>query len=130
MIGLGFLVGLGRRLVAGPLADAGLWPASYYRHLTLAALEEEDYPRALHYLRWSEEPLLIQILILRLRLLISRHRREHQTIAGLLPQASGDGPRQKYQDLLIQEERALDLLHQYEARALRMLPPPRQAPPT
>ncbi len=52
------LVRLGRQVLAGPVADAGLLPPKYYRHLILEALEEEDFPRALHHLKWSDEPLL------------------------------------------------------------------------
>ena len=36
MFGLGVLVALGRRLVAATLADTGVLPAGYYRHLALA----------------------------------------------------------------------------------------------
>ena len=75
---------LGRQVLAGPVADAGLLPAGYYRHLVLEALEEEDFPGALHHLKWAEDPLLAQIIVLRLRLLAARHRRQLAAIQDLL----------------------------------------------
>ena len=56
MLGLGLLVRLGRQVLAGPVADSGVLPAGYYRHLVLAALEEEDFPGALRHLKWVERP--------------------------------------------------------------------------
>ncbi len=78
MLGLNLLVRLGRTLFAGPLTDSGVLPASYYRHLALAAMEEENYPEALGYLKWTEDRLLVQVLILRLRLLMARHDRQRR----------------------------------------------------
>ena len=63
MLGLGLLVRLGRQVLAGPVADSGVLPARYYRHLALAALEEEDFPGALRHLKWAADPLLAQILV-------------------------------------------------------------------
>ena len=80
MLGVGLLVRLGRRVLAGPVADAGVLPAGYYRHLVLAALEEEDFPGALRHLKWAEDPLLAQIIVLRLRLLATRHRRSLEAV--------------------------------------------------
>ena len=76
MLGLGLLVRLGRQVLAGPVADSGVLPAGYYRHLALAALEAEDFPGALRYLKWAADPLLAQIMVFRLRLLSARHRRQ------------------------------------------------------
>ena len=64
MLGLGLLVRLGRQVLAGPVADSGVLPAGYYRHLVLAALEEEDFPGALRHLKWAADPLLAQIIVL------------------------------------------------------------------
>ena len=131
-MGLSLLVRLGRRVLAGPVAGSGLLPASCYRHLALAAMEEEDFPGALDYLRWAEDPLLAQLLVLRLRLLADRHGRRRQVLSELLQEASGTGlacvfhrpeacAPEKYQALLLAEERALKLLRAYEARALVLL---------
>src|SRR5574340_666397 len=84
MLGVNLLVRLGRQVLAGPIAGAGLLPASYYRHLVLGAMEAEDFPGALDYLKWAEDPLLAQILVLRLRLLQAQHGRQRQTIIELL----------------------------------------------
>ncbi len=124
MFGLGILVGLGRRLLAGPVADSGLLPAGYYRHLALAAMEEEDFSRTLDYVQWAEDPLLVQILIFRLRLLKSRHQEQRQALDRLLEQSTPAAPQEKIQALLAEEERALELLGKYEARALKMLAAP------
>ena len=96
-------------------------------------MEAEDFPGALDYLKWAQDPLLAQILVLRLRLLAARHGRQRQAILELL---EGDGSAgfqpvsdpgrrpvllEKYQDLLTAEDQALKLLAAYEARALGLL---------
>lgn len=121
MFGLGILVGLGRRLLAGPVADAGLLPAGYYRHLALAAMAEEDFPRTLDYLKWAEDSLLTQIFIFRLRLMQSRHEAQRQVLARLMDQSPPAHQRRKILALAEQEQRALDLLAGYEARALQLM---------
>jgi len=120
MLGLGLLVRLGRQVVAGPVADAGMLPASYYRHLILAALEEEDFPGALRHLKWADNPLLAQIIVLRLRLLAARHRRRLAAIRELLATDLTAAKWQQYQTLLMEETRAQGLLESYEAQALRL----------
>jgi hypothetical protein len=121
MLGLGLLVRLGRQVLAGPVADAGLLPTGYYRHLVLAALEEEDFSRALHHLKWADDPLLAQIIILRLRLLMARHRRQSAAVQTLLRSDQSDSQRERGQALLDQETMALDLLQDYEDQALAYL---------
>jgi len=121
VLGLSLLVRLGRRVLAGPVAGSGLLPASCYRHLALAAMEGEDFPGALDYLQWVKDPLLAQLLVLRLRLLADRHGRRRQVLSGLLQEAQAGGTREKGQALLQAEERALKLLRAYEARALGLL---------
>jgi hypothetical protein len=121
MLGLNLLVRLGRRVLGGPLAGSGVLPASWYRHLALAAMEEEDYSGALDHLRWVEDPLLPQLLVVRLRLLADRHGRRRQVLSELLQEAPAGGTREKGQALLLAEERALKLLGAYEARALGLL---------
>jgi hypothetical protein len=112
---------LGRRLLSGPVADSGLLPASYYRHLALAAMEGEDFPQALDYLPWAEDPLLAQIFIFRLRLLKSRHQEQLQKLKRLLEASPAPEQGAKIQALLQQESRALELLADYETRGLKLL---------
>jgi hypothetical protein len=121
MLGVNLLVRLGRQVLKGPVVDSGLLPASCYRHLTLAAMEEDDFPGALEYLQWAEDPLLAQLLILRLRLLAAEHGRQRQVLADLLRQVLPGERRQQYQDLFFAADRALELLRQYEAQALASL---------
>ena len=121
MLGLNLLVRLGRSFLAGPLSDSGVLPGGYYRHLALAALEEEDFPGALNHLKWANDPLQVQVLILRLRLLTDRHRRQAQALGDLLQTDLSEGQRVRCEALLKEENQALDLLKGYEARALGML---------
>jgi len=125
MFGLGLLVRLGRQVLAGPVADAGILPTGYYRHLVLEALEEEDFSSALHHLKWADNPLLAQIIILRLRLLAARHRRQLAAVQALLRADLTAAHRERCQELIEQESRALELLQGYEAQALTYLDNPR-----
>jgi hypothetical protein len=127
VLGLGILVRLGRQALAGPVADAGLLPAGYYRHLILAALEEEDFSRALHYLRWAADPLLAQVIVLRLRLLAAKHRRQVEVVEELAARQDLTAEhRERCQELLTQENRALALLQEYEEKALALMEQSRQ----
>ena len=110
MLGLGLLVRLGRQVLAGPVADSGVLPAGYYRHLVLAALEAEDFPGALRHLKWAGDPLLAQIIVLRLRLLSAGHRRQQETVQELLAAELAPARREPYESLLGEEARALELL--------------------
>jgi hypothetical protein len=121
MLGVNLLVRLGRTLFSGPLTDSGVLPASYYRHLALAAMEEENYPEALGYLKWAEDRLLIQVLILRLRLLAADYDRQRRSLEELLASPSPNGSREKCRALLAEEERALELLGKYEKAAQALL---------
>ncbi len=125
MFGIGILVALGRRLVGATLADTGLLPAGYYRHLALTALEEEDFPAALQWLRFAHDPVLTQLLVLRLRLLAKKHKEQREALLELLDQNPPENLRERCQALLSQESRALELLGHYEGRALEIL---REAP--
>jgi hypothetical protein len=128
MFGLGVLVALGRRLVAATLADTGVLPAGYYRHLALAALEEEDFPQALQWLAFAQDHVLTQLLVLRLRLLAAKHDEQRQAVQELLDQNPPETLRQRCQALLDQENRALELLGQYERHALEILGENREHP--
>jgi hypothetical protein len=140
MLGLNLLMRLGRSVLKGPVTDAGLLPAKVYRHLVLTAMEAEDFPTALNYLKWAQDPLLAQLLVLRLRLLAARHAKQREAIQALMAQDSSAGcqpvedtgqspvPLESYQSLLQAEARALGLLKEYEARALALLK--RSCPPS
>ncbi|MGQ9688666.1 MAG: hypothetical protein ACUVXF_07785 [Desulfobaccales bacterium] len=121
MIGLGVLVALGRRLLAATVADTGLLPAGYYRHLALAALEAEDFPGALHWLPFAEDPVLTQLLVLRLRLLAAKHEEQRQAVLELLRQNPPENIRARCQTLLEAENQALELLEHYERQGLTIL---------
>jgi len=121
MFGVGILVGLGRRLAAAVAADSGLLPASYYRHLVLAALEEEDFEAALRYLPWAEDPVLTQIVVLRLRLLKARHARRLEVCRETLAADTRPVPQERLQEVLAAEERAVALLSGYERQATALL---------
>jgi hypothetical protein len=118
MLGVNLLVRLTRQALAGPVADSGVLPAGYYRHLALAALEEEDFAGALRFLKWAKDPLLTQILVFRLRLLAQGHERQRQALTQALEAPAPQGSAAKYRALLAQEDRALQLLKGYEAQAL------------
>ncbi|MEJ2070399.1 MAG: hypothetical protein P8X65_00285 [Syntrophobacterales bacterium] len=121
MIGLGVLVALGRRFLAVTLADTGMLPASYYRHLALAALEEEDFPQALAWLPFAQDPLLTQLLVLRLRLLAAKHEEQRGAVQELLDLNPPEKLRDRGRALLEYENRALELLGRYEKNALDIL---------
>ncbi|OGP72422.1 MAG: hypothetical protein A2Z73_04495 [Deltaproteobacteria bacterium RBG_13_60_28] len=121
MLGINLLVRAGRSLLAGPVADAGWLPAGYYRHLVLEALEEDDFPGALNYLKWTDAPLLAQLLILRVRLLAKEHQEQRETLRSLLSNGLPEERREKCRALLEKQERALELLTEYEGRALRSI---------
>ncbi len=121
MFGIGILVALGRRLLYATVADTGLLPASYYRHLALAALEEEDFPKALEWLPFAQDQVLTQLLVLRLRLLAAKHDEQRQAVEELLGQDPPENLRARCQALLDQENRALDLLGQYQQQGLKIL---------
>ena len=133
MLGLNLLLRLGRSVLKGPVTDAGLLPAKVYRHLALGALEAEDFTGALDSLKWAQDPLLAQILVLRLRLLAARHARQRRVLLELMEGNSGAGfqsakdtgrrpvPLEQYRHLLTAEDQALKLLATYEARALSLL---------
>jgi hypothetical protein len=121
MLGLNLLARLTRQVLAGPVADAGILPAGYYRHLALAAVEEEDFPGALRHLKWANDPLLAQILVFRLRLLAGSHRRQRQALEEALKMPRPAATAATCRALLAQEDRALKLLGEYEAQALGLV---------
>ncbi len=121
MLGLNLLVRLGKRALAGPAADSGLLPGAWYRHLVLEALEENDFPGALNYLKWAGDPLLAQVLILRLRLLAARHRKEQEALQELSASKLAPERAARVRELLAQAGLALRLLREYEDKAKEIL---------
>ena len=121
MLGVNLLVRLARHTLAGAVADSGLLPAGLYRHLALEALEDDDFPQVLKYVQWAGDPVLVQLLVLRLRLLAARHARERRAILEVLEADNltgseagpltdeGPGPRRDYQALLQAQDQALEL---------------------
>lgn len=124
MFGVGILVGLGRRLVNHLAADTGLLPAGYYRHRVLAALEEEDFEAVLRYLPWADDPVLIQVVILRLRLLQARHEKRQQACRRALENAATPAQQAHLRQVAAAEAQAAALLRAYEVRAKKLLPKP------
>ncbi|MBW1917146.1 MAG: hypothetical protein JRI57_03875 [Deltaproteobacteria bacterium] len=127
MLGLNLLFRLGRWLLVEPVEESGLMPEGYYRSRALAALEEDDFPESLRYLKLAGPPdreavrLLGQLIILRLRLLKEQHQRRCQAVEELQQQTPPAAYSGRYQELLDQEYQALDLLGRYEQEAMAYL---------
>ncbi len=125
-VGLNLLFRVGRKMLAEPLEDSGLLPGKYYRSQALAALEEQDFPECLRYLRLAEPQrkaktrMIAQVLILRCRLLREEHQSRLDTIATLAQQEPDAAKRQRYEEIARAEEKAILLLDSYirEARGL------------
>ena len=123
-VGLNLLFRLGRRLLAAPLEDSGLLPGKYYRSQALAALEEQDFPGCLRYLRLAaprrraQTRMIAQVLILRCRLLREKHWRQQQTLQELCRRESDAAKQARYTEILQAEEKAIQFLDSYiqEAR--------------
>jgi hypothetical protein len=126
MIGLNLLFRLGRKFLAAPLEDSGLMPASYYRSQALSALESDDFAESLRYLKLADgdDPrqlcLVIQLLVLRLRLLQEQHQYQCRAIQELLQKETQPDRTSRYQEVLSQEEVAVRLLSRHEQEALRL----------
>lgn len=135
-LGINLLFRVGRKLLAEPLEDTGLLPDRYYRSQALGALEENDFPACLRYLKMAEthrKPqarMVAQLLILRCRLL----QQEHQARLGALEQRLAHPvepeKRGRYEDIAAAERHALSLLARYiqEAQNLVDYPPGPLAP--
>lgn len=123
MLGINLLFRLGRWVLAAPVEDSGLMPDSYYRSRALAALEEDDFRESLRYLklagRSDQEPIRFigQLIILRCRLLKEQHQRRCQAVEDLRLQESHPPLQNRYQEILTEEQKALDLLGRYEQEA-------------
>ena len=67
-------------------------------------------------------------MVFRLRLLSARHRRQSEAVQDLWASESSVERREHYKTLLAEEARALELLRDYETRALAHLGGPQQVP--
>ena len=118
-VGLNLLFRVGRRLLAEPLEDSGLLPGKYYRSQALAALEEQDFPGCLRYLRLAaphrraKTRMIAQVLILRCRLLREKHQRQQQTIQELCRLERDSVKKARYTEILQAEEKAIQFLDSY-----------------
>ncbi len=118
-VGLNLLFRVGRKMLAEPLEDSGILPGKYYRSQALAALEEQDFPECLRYLRLAaphrkaKARMIAQILILRCRLLREAHQRQLAKLAAL-PRREGEGAKeQRYAEIRSAAEKAIHLLESY-----------------
>lgn len=121
-LGLNLLFRLGRRFLAAPAEETGLLPRRYYASQALAALAADDFPACLRYLTLQgpdADPVFVQLLILRCRLLRERHRQQRQAVQELAAQEAVAPLR--YQEILTATDQAITLLDRYllEADQLR-----------
>jgi len=121
---------MGRKLLAEPLEETGLLPGKYYRSQALEALQDNDFPECLRYLkmaqahRKAQARLTGQLLILRCRMLQEHHQRRIQTLEEMQRLESNPEARQRYQQIQAEEHRALRLLAQYVREAQNILKKP------
>ena len=118
-VGLNFLFRVVRKVLAEPLEDSGLLPGKYYRSQALAALTENDFPECLRYLKMAETHrktqarMVAQLLILRCRMLREDHLGRVQGLTDRLRLASAADKQRRYEEILIEERKAVQLLERY-----------------
>ena len=97
---------MGRKLLAEPLEDTGLLPGKYYRSQALAALEENDFPECLRYLkmaqahRKAQARMVAQLLILRCRMLRQGHNDRLRVLADRLQLEKETEKLSRYQEII------------------------------
>jgi hypothetical protein len=129
-VGLNFLFRVGRKLLAEPLEDSGLLPGKYYRSQALEALQENDFPACLRYLRMAEAHrkaqarMVAQLLILRCRMLQEEHEGQITNLEARLRLEMEPGKFRRYQEILQEEHKALDLLGRYIREAQGLIKKP------
>ena len=122
-LGVNLLFRVGRKLLAEPLEDSGLLPGKYYRSQALGALEENDFPECLRYLKMAETHrkaqarMVAQLLILRCRMLQEDHQRRVQNLEKMLRLELDPEKIGLYQQILTEEHKALQLLGRYVREA-------------
>jgi hypothetical protein len=117
---------VGRKILADPLEDSGLLPGKYYRSQALAALEDNDFPECLRYLkmaqthRKAQARMVAQLLILRCRMLLEDHNGRLRVITDRLRLEMESHKLSRYQEIFAEEQKAVRLLERYirEAQAL------------
>ncbi len=136
-LGVNLLFRVGRKLLAEPLEDSGLLPGKYYRSQALGALEENDFPECLRYLKMAETHrktqarMVAQLLILRCRLLLEDHQRHEQGLEQNLRLTNDPEKVRRYQQVLSEERKAQQLLGRYIREAQSLVKPPQKpATPT
>ena len=129
-LGVNFLFRVGRKLLAEPLEDSGLLPGKYYRSQALAALEENDFPECLRYLkmaqthRKAQARMVAQLLILRCRMLQEDHKLRVQGLEERLRLETDPEKVRRYQQILTEEHKALHLLRGYVREAQNLIKKP------
>jgi hypothetical protein len=129
-LGVNFLFRVGRKLLAEPLEDTGLLPGKYYRSQALEALGENDFPECLRYLKMAETHrkaqarMVAQLLILRCRLLLEDHNRRVLSLEQNLRLAKDPEKVRRYEQILLEEGKALELLGQYIREAQNLVQTP------
>jgi hypothetical protein len=129
-LGVNLLFRVGRKLLAEPLEDTGLLPGKYYRSQALGALEENDFPECLRYLQMAETHrkaqarMVAQLLILRCRLLQEDHKRRVQSLEERLQQGNEPEKVHRYEQILIEERKAQQLLERYIREAQNLVKNP------
>lgn len=122
-LGVNMLFRLGRKVLAEPLEDTGLLPGKYYRSQALAALQENDFPECLRYLkmakvhRKAQARMVAQLLILRCRMLLEDHKGRAQSLSDRLRLETDTDKQQRYEEILTEERKAIHLLERYVREA-------------
>ncbi len=130
VLGVNLLFRVGRKLLAEPLEDSGLLPGKYYRSQALGALEENDFPECLRYLKMAEAHrkaqarMVGQLLILRCRMLQEDHQHRVQSLEEMLPLETDPETVRRYQQILTEEHKALQLLGRYVREAQDLVKKP------
>jgi DNA-binding SARP family transcriptional activator len=129
-LGINLLFRVGRKLLAEPLEDSGLLPGKYYRSQALGALEENDFPECLRYLKMAEAHrkaqarMVGQLLILRCRMLREDHQHRVQSLEERLRLEPDPETVRRYEQILTEEHKALQLLGRYVREAQDLVQKP------
>lgn len=134
-VGLNFLFRVGRKVLAAPLEDSGLLPGKYYRSQALDTLADNDFPECLRYLKMAETHrkaqarMVAQLLILRCRMLREDHTGRIQGLTDRLRSATEADKQHRYEEILTEERKAVQLLECYIREAQDLVKKPHYPPP-
>ncbi len=129
-LGVNFIFRVSRKLLAEPLEDSGLLPGKYYRSQALAALQENDFPECLRYLkmaqthRKAQARMVAQLLILRCRMLLEDHKGRLRILSDRLQLQTETDKLSRYQELFAEEQKAVRLLERYIREAQDLVKKP------